>query len=66
MAACDNVETSLSLVQNLLCMVEQFTAVATADPLSGLLVAVGGLLTTASVAVLGYLAAGAALDWFVP
>jgi len=43
--------------------VELFTDVALADPLSALLIAVGGLFTVAATAVLGGLSAGAAVTF---
>jgi hypothetical protein len=44
-------------------LVTRFTDVALSDPLSALLLAVGGLLTAASVAAFGYLAAGGVLAY---
>ena len=43
-----------------------FSGVATADPVSAVLVALGAVLTLGSVAFVGYLAAGAVLDLIVP
>lgn len=43
-----------------------FGGIATTDPVSAVLLALGGLLTVGSVAVLGYLALGAGVDLLVP
>lgn len=43
-----------------------FAGIAGTDPISTVLLALGGLLTVGSVAVLGYLALGAAVDLLVP
>ena len=45
--------------------VELFTEVALTDPLSALLVAVGGLFTVAATAVLGGLSAGGAVTFLL-
>lgn len=45
--------------------VELFTEVALTDPLSAVLVALGGLLTFAAVAALGGLSAGGAVTFFL-
>jgi hypothetical protein len=50
-------------VADLIEMVNLFTQVATADPLSGISLAVGAIITGATVAFSGYLAAGAATAW---
>lgn len=42
-------------VDDLLGLVEYFTEVATTDPISGLLLALGGLLTAFSIGLFGYL-----------
>ncbi len=42
---------------------ERFTEVALSDPLSALLIALGGLFTFAAVAVLGGLSAGAVVSF---
>lgn len=44
--------------------VRLFTDVATSDPLSAVLIALGGLLTFAATAVFGGLSAGAAVSFF--
>jgi len=49
------------LVGNVVDLVRTFTEVALADPLSAVLLTVGGLLTLFSVAVFGYLALGGLL-----
>ncbi len=46
-------------------MIDQFVGVATASPEQAVLLAVGVVLTTAAMAVLGLLAAGAAVDWLL-
>ena len=43
-----------------------FGDVATTDPLSTLLIVVGNLLIVLSMAALGYLALGAAVDYVIP
>lgn len=43
-----------------------FSGVATADPISAVLVALGAILTLGSMAFVGYLTAGAVLDLIVP
>lgn len=54
------------VVADVLALVERFAAVALADPLSALLLAIGGVLTGLTVAVGGWLAAGAAIDAITP
>ena len=56
----------VSIVQNLTEMVTLFGDVATSDPLSAALLAVGALFVVAPSAALGYLAAGAAVDLVKP
>jgi hypothetical protein len=50
-------------VGELLQMVELFSQVALADPLSLISLVVGAILTGVSVAVFGYLAAGGLTAW---
>jgi len=56
----------VSIVDNLTEMVSLFSDVATADPLSAVLLAVGALFVVAPSAALGYLAAGAFVDLLIP
>jgi len=54
------------LLDSLLRMPMEFGAVATSDPISAVLLAVGGLLTLASAGVFGYLALRGVLAALVP
>lgn len=54
------------IVENLVDMAGYITDVATSDPLSGALVALGTLLFAVSFGVFGYLTLGAAVDLIVP
>lgn len=56
----------VNIVQNLIDMVNYFTDVATADPVSGLLVALGAFFVGFSSLVFGYLTLGAAVDAIIP
>ena len=56
----------VSIVDNLTEMVSLFSDVATSDPLSAVLLAVGALFVVLPSAALGYLTAGAALDLVIP
>lgn len=51
-------------VGNAIEAVRLFTEVALSDPLSAVLIALGGLLTVAAMAVFGGLSAGAAVSFF--
>ncbi len=50
-------------IGNVRTLIELFTEVATSDPLSGILIAIGGLLTLAAVGALGVLAVGGAFSF---
>jgi len=52
------------VVDNLREMVERFTEVATTDPLSAVLLALGAVLTLVSVAIFGGLSLGGLLSAF--
>lgn len=54
------------LIQSIIDMPGEFADVATADPLSAVLVAIGGLLTFAAMAVFGGLTLGAVVDLLTP
>ncbi len=54
------------LIDSIVSMPGEFLDVVTVDPLSALLVLVGGLLIGVSVAVMGYLTLGAAVDLITP
>lgn len=54
------------LVTSILEMPGKFVTVALNDPLAALMLLVGAVITTLSVAVFGYLSAGAALSLFTP
>jgi hypothetical protein len=54
------------LLDSLLRMPVEFGAVAASDPISAVLLAVGGLLTLASVGVFGYLSARGVLAALLP
>ncbi|WP_135819938.1 hypothetical protein [Halostella litorea] len=56
----------VSIVENLSTMVSLFSDVATSDPLSAALVAVGALFVVAPSAALAYLTAGAVVDLIIP
>jgi hypothetical protein len=53
------------LIDSVLRMPGEFAAIATSDPLSAVLIAIGGLLTGVSVLVFGYLAVGGLASLFV-
>lgn len=54
------------VIDNLVTMVEQFTAVAMSDPLSAVLVTLGGLITGFAGLFFAYLVAGGLLDVVTP
>jgi len=54
------------LVQSILDMPGEFLSVATHDPLGAVLLAIGGLITTLSVAYFGLLTVGALADSLTP
>jgi len=56
----------VDIVTSLPELVQSIAEVATSDPLSGVLVAVGGLLIAGTVAFTGYLALGAIVSGVVP
>jgi hypothetical protein len=56
----------MALVDQPITLVERFTAVAMSDPLSAVLLAIGAAITGLTMAVGGYLAAGALLDLLTP
>jgi hypothetical protein len=56
-------QVEIDLVQNFVELVTKFTDVALSDPLSAVLITVGGLLTAFSVAVFGVLSGGAAVAY---
>jgi len=55
-----------SIVTQLSELGSHFSAVATGDPISTVLVAMGALLFVASFGLVGYLALGAAVDLVIP
>ena len=55
-------ESASELVDSIIEMPGHFVDVATHDPVSAALLAIGALLTFAAVAVLGYLSLGAVLS----
>lgn len=55
-----------SIIQNLIDMVGYFTDVALSNPGSAVLLTFGTLFVTVSVAVFGYLTAGAVVDALIP
>ncbi|MFB6218088.1 MAG: hypothetical protein ABEH77_02750 [Halobacteriaceae archaeon] len=55
-----------TLLDNAVRLIELFTEVALADPLSAVLLAVGAALTGAAVTAFAYLTAGAAASLFTP
>jgi hypothetical protein len=55
-----------ALLDSVLQLPGKFLAVALSDPLSALLIVIGGLLTTASVAAFGLLSLGAIVDLVRP
>ena len=54
------------VIDNLVTLVQQFTEVATSDPLSAVLLALGALLTAFASLFFGYLALGGFLDFLTP
>ncbi|MFT4882801.1 MAG: hypothetical protein ACI8U4_000296 [Natronomonas sp.] len=56
------VEIQDGLRENTIGMIEQFIEIASADPLSAILIAMGGLLIAASVGGFGVLTVGAVLS----
>ncbi|MBV0902538.1 hypothetical protein [Haloarcula salina] len=52
------------LLQSIVAMPSRFVDVALNDPLAALMLVVGAVITTASVAVFGYLSLGAVLSLF--
>ena len=54
------------LLSSILEMPGKFLTVALNDPLAALMLVVGALITLGSMAVFGYLSAGAALSVFMP
>lgn len=54
------------IVDNLLTLVQEFTQVALADPLSAVLLAIGGLITAFAAVGFGVLAVWGVIDWIVP
>ena len=56
----------VSIIENLIKMADLFGNVATSGPISAVLVALGALLVIAPSAMLGYLAAGALVEFVIP
>lgn len=54
------------VIDNLVSLVQEFAAVATNDPISAVLLALGALLTAFSSLFFGYLVAGGLLDFLTP
>ncbi|WP_226011878.1 hypothetical protein [Halomicrobium salinisoli] len=54
------------LIESIVQMPGRFVSIATSDPLSALLILIGGALIGVSVAVMGYLTLGAAVDLITP
>lgn len=54
------------VIDNLVTLVQEFAAVATTDPISALLLALGAVLTAFASLFFGYLVAGGLLDFLTP
>lgn len=54
------------IVDNIVSLVENFTTAATTDPISALLIALGGFFVVAASVAFGVPALGGILDLFVP
>jgi len=54
------------VIDNVVTMVEQFSAVAMSDPVSAVLMTLGGLLTGFAALFFGYIAARGLLDVVLP
>lgn len=54
------------VIDNLVSLVQEFAAVATSDPLSAVLLALGAVLVAFSSGYFGYLVAGGLLDLLTP
>jgi hypothetical protein len=54
------------IVDNVVELGEQFSTVATTDPVSAVLLAIGALLTGVSLGAFGYLTLRGLLDWVTP